>query len=299
MDDPNNCDANNILLSVHNDWQDGNSYVKSQVWNCSIYGQLGIEFSPFVSKSIPPYSPPADFNLDGVVDGNDFDIWRTAIDSNDPNRLVGGKRAGDANRDGIIDKSDFLIWDSTISPVYHAADFNQNGIVDYYDYSAWKSNYTLGGQATHAHGDADGDGRLTYRDFKIWEATVGPHYRPPADFNDSLNVDGTDFLIWQRNYNHGAPGSGAPIIDANFSDPNYARNNGDTDGNLRVDGTDFLCWQLWYNYPQSDLDGQGMSQESGGQDLCPPLVDYNGDGEITPDEVWRLFKEYFGEDWGS
>ncbi len=69
---------------------------------------------------------------------------------------------------------------------------------------------------------------------------------PRADFDKSGNVDGSDFLIWQRSYNHGAPGTGAPIIDSNFSDPNYAHSHGDANGDRKVDGTDFLIWQQDY-----------------------------------------------------
>ncbi len=71
----------------------------------------------------------------------------------------------------------------------------------------------------------------------------------PGDFDDSGNVDGIDFLIWQRNYNHGTAASGAPILDANFSDPNYAAAQGDANGDGRVDGSDFLVWQRNYNRP--------------------------------------------------
>ncbi len=71
---------------------------------------------------------------------------------------------------------------------------------------------------------------------------------PRGDFDGLNNCDGTDFLIWQRNYNHGKAGSGAPIVDANFNDPNYARKNGDANGDGKVDGSDFLIWQQDYVY---------------------------------------------------
>ena len=61
-------------------------------------------------------------------------------------------------------------------------------------------------------------------------------------------MDGQDFLIWQRNYNHGTAASGAAIVDANFADPNYAKAHGDADGNGKVDGQDFLIWQQDYSY---------------------------------------------------
>ncbi len=71
----------------------------------------------------------------------------------------------------------------------------------------------------------------------------------PGDFDGSGLVDGSDFLIWQRNYNHGTVASHEPIVDANFSDPNYANAHGDANGDGRVDGSDFLIWQRNYNKP--------------------------------------------------
>ncbi len=71
---------------------------------------------------------------------------------------------------------------------------------------------------------------------------------PRADFDKNGVVDGLDFLIWQRNYNHGTAASGAPIVDANFNDPNYAKANGDANGDGKADGQDFLIWQQDYVY---------------------------------------------------
>ncbi len=91
-------------------------------------------------------------------------------------------------------------------------------------------------------------------------------------------------------------GTGAPIIDANFNDPIYAKAHGDTNGDRRCDGTDFLIWQRWYFYPPApeDVYPNGLVRN-----YPPELVDYDGDGVITPEEVQRLFEEYFGEDWGG
>ena len=48
---------------------------------------------------------PADANLDGTVDGEDFLIWNTNKFTNQPSFC-----AGDFNVDGIVDGQDFLIW---------------------------------------------------------------------------------------------------------------------------------------------------------------------------------------------
>ncbi len=78
--------------------------------------------------------------------------------------------------------------------------------------------------------------------------TVTVQEDPRADFDRNGVVDGLDFLTWQRNYNHGTAASGAPIVDANFNDPNYAKANGDANGDGKADGQDFLIWQQDYVY---------------------------------------------------
>ncbi len=78
--------------------------------------------------------------------------------------------------------------------------------------------------------------------------TVTVQLDPRADFDKNGVVDGLDFLAWQRNYNHGTAASGAPIADANFSDPNYAKANGDANGDGKTDGQDYLIWQQGYMY---------------------------------------------------
>ncbi len=78
--------------------------------------------------------------------------------------------------------------------------------------------------------------------------TVTVQLDPRADFDKNGVVDGLDFLAWQRSYNHGTAASGAPIVDANFNDPNYAKANGDANGDGKTDGQDFLIWQQDYVY---------------------------------------------------
>jgi autotransporter-associated beta strand protein len=58
-----------------------------------------------------------------------------------------------------------------------AADFNFDGTVSSGDLATWRSNFAASGSATHAQGDADGD----------------------------ADVDGTDFLVWQRQLGLAAP----------------------------------------------------------------------------------------------
>lgn len=65
----------------------------------------GVEF---VSASVVPPLNNADFNSDGIVDGNDFLIWQRGFgSSNQPN-----KSTGDANGDGNVNGLDLTAWKS-------------------------------------------------------------------------------------------------------------------------------------------------------------------------------------------
>lgn len=72
-----------------------------------------------------------------------------------------------------------LLQISTFVPPPSPADFNLDGFVDSADLAIWSSNAGLIGSGTTALGDANGD----------------------------LNVDGSDFLVWQREFT----GSPAPV----------------------------------------------------------------------------------------
>ena len=71
-----------------------------------------------VSTFVPPPSP-ADFNVDGFVDGDDLAVWQTNLG------MVGGATTalGDANGDANVDGGDFLVWqrEYTGSPAPAAA----------------------------------------------------------------------------------------------------------------------------------------------------------------------------------
>jgi len=74
-------------------------------------------------------------------------------------------------------------------------------------------------------GDVDQD------DFAIWEDQFGTIEPPPitADFDQDNDIDGTDFLIWQRGL-----GGGTTLAE------------GDSDGSMSVDGIDFANWESMF-----------------------------------------------------
>jgi hypothetical protein len=59
-------------------------------------------------------SPAGDYNVDGLVDLGDYNVWRSAFGSN---LLLGA----DGNRDGVVDTADYVLWRKNYSPPPAAA----------------------------------------------------------------------------------------------------------------------------------------------------------------------------------
>ena len=71
-------------------------------------------------------------------------------------------------------------------------------------------------------------------------------FEQDGDFNDDGDVDGADFLIWQRNF-----GFGTGLIPD--SPTTALREHGDTNGDWTVDGLDLDDWELNYGIGSSPL----------------------------------------------
>jgi glucose/arabinose dehydrogenase len=65
-----------------------------------------------------------DYNIDGVVNQGDYDVWRANYDSN---LLL----AADGNRNGVVDTADFVIWRKAFSTVPAAASQNPAASADH------------------------------------------------------------------------------------------------------------------------------------------------------------------------
>lgn len=87
-------------------------------------------------------NPAYDLTADAVVDINDLDQWRVdagAVNLPSMNPFL----RGDANLDGVVDGSDFNIWNShkfTSLAAWCSGDFNADGVVDGSDFSLWNAN---------------------------------------------------------------------------------------------------------------------------------------------------------------
>ena len=69
-------------------------------------------------------APYADFNLDGVIDGADFSIWRANMGM----ETAASFEQGDANGDGIVDGADYVIWRHTLGSATSLGAFASSGI---------------------------------------------------------------------------------------------------------------------------------------------------------------------------
>lgn len=103
----------------------------------------------------------------------------------------------------------------------------------------------------HAAGDSD--------------PNANPRQFFPGDAQLDGMVTGTDFMLWQAHYPMSA--------NATLSD-------GDFNGDRQITGADFVIWQAWY---------PSYSPDQGGDWADPELVDFDGDGEISPEEAARVF----------
>ena len=134
----------------------------------------GIRFEPVAD---------ADFNLDGVVDNQDFNImvlnWQ----------MFGDFSTGDANFDGFVDAADMNIFAMSEGDTGWAkpqlfdfdgngtldgsADFNFDGVVDGSDFNIWNDFFPMTSCATQHEGDSDGDADVDADDLQNWCVQAG------------------------------------------------------------------------------------------------------------------------------
>ncbi len=114
-----------------------------------------------------------DANLDGIVDGNDFNILLSNWNSTAIDKLF---IDADFNGDGAVSSDDYnqLInnWQLNLQTIWILADINGDGVVDALDQGIIDSNYGLTG-ATYADGDLNGDGLVDINDLDLVFAQFG------------------------------------------------------------------------------------------------------------------------------
>lgn len=115
---------------------------------------------------------PADFNMDGNVDGTDFGIWNSNKFTSGDKRFIDG----DANFDGVVDGSDFNIWNANKFTgggyVYRVADLNDDGQVTCADRGILVSYMGITDCAGRFEGDIDGDADVDATDLLLFDANI-------------------------------------------------------------------------------------------------------------------------------
>ncbi|HEY6563551.1 MAG TPA: CRTAC1 family protein, partial [Pirellulaceae bacterium] len=89
----------------------------------------------------PGVNDRLDLTGDGLINLNDRDAWLAgaAIE----NGFASPYKLGDANLDGLVDGSDFNLWNSrkfTTTLAWHDGNFNGDTVVDGTDFNSWNAN---------------------------------------------------------------------------------------------------------------------------------------------------------------
>ena len=159
-----------------------------------------------------------DYNNDGLVDGDDYQIWSSTYGAS------GSGLAADGNGDGVVDAADYALWRDNVSPT--TGDYNGDGTVNNGDYQLWIATFGAAGGGLAA--DGNGDGIVDAADYALWRDNVNPHLTA-GDYNGDGLVDAADYTLW-RNMN-GQVGSSLAA-------------DGDVDGDVDLD--DYFVWLNGY-----------------------------------------------------
>ena len=104
---------------------------------------------------------PGDFDRNGVVATDDFDLWQEVF-----GQVVVPGTGGDGNFDGVINSVDFTQWRNAL-PATLAGDYNRDGSVNHLDYSVWKAAFGTS-PAPGQGADGNGDGVVNAADYVVW-----------------------------------------------------------------------------------------------------------------------------------
>ena len=146
---------------------------------------------------------PGDFDGNGLIDYNDYYIWRDA----------NGSHEGD--------------------PYYHPElDLNSDGVIDIQDYIIMAQSYYeqegFGGQQV---GDLNNDGKLDRQDLELWQ----------NELNNSQRGDGRYLPIGDMNFDDNISEEEKGILLEILGIDDTQR--GDLDGNGVIDFDDFILWR--------------------------------------------------------
>lgn len=132
--------------------------------------ELGARYSgQFLTDAIAAFSGvgslPGDYDLDGDVDGADYDTWVAAFGT------TGVGLPADGNGDGVVGIEDYTTWRDNLVVDPASADYNNNGVVDIGDYTTWRDSVGQTGPGLPA--DGNGDGVVDNNDYYRWRDAFG------------------------------------------------------------------------------------------------------------------------------
>lgn len=112
------------------------------------------------------------------------------------------RNRGDLNRNGTVDSADMLILKAELGNRYANVSIDNDADVDGADFLIWQRNvgrdigfmYNWGAASK---GDFFHDRRVDGNDLTMWRYEFG-QFVSPADSDADFDVDGADFLLWQR-----------------------------------------------------------------------------------------------------
>lgn len=138
---------------------------------------------------IPIPKIDGDLNLDGKVSALDYYQWQEHLGRED-------RPISDISGNGIVDSEDFLIWRDSLPVEKMPGDYNLDERVDYQDYQLWNSEF---GQSDQLFADGNGDGKVDAADYLIWREAL-QESNNPGDFNLDGKVNLLDLFAWQDGY---------------------------------------------------------------------------------------------------
>lgn len=143
------------------------------LWSTLNASPVALQFAarPWVEDRVDQLVREGDFNFDGVVDTDDFDVWSNQIGYEGPFPFEGSY--ADGNRDGVVDEADLAIWEASVSCNPDSqGDVDGNGVVEFTDFLVLSRNF---GQlaSTHFEGDIDCSGTVDFGDFLALSPNFG------------------------------------------------------------------------------------------------------------------------------
>lgn len=140
----------------------------------------------------------ADGNRNGQVDAGDLISWEQRFGSEETTLAV---LPGDFDLDGKVTGSDLLRWQRSLNSTNDlAADGNRNRVVDAGDSAIWQAAFGVGVHWAAARpGDYDFDAQIDGADFLVWQRSLQSTTELAADGSRNHVVDGGDLSVWEAN----------------------------------------------------------------------------------------------------